>query len=251
MADAAHELRTPLTALHLQMGHAGARAASEAERADAWSSCRRACSAPSGWSSRCSSLARQEPRAARRARAGARSTTLAREVVAEMVPLADARHIDLGLGAARPRQRVRRRGSAAHAAAQPHRQRGALHARRRARGRRGRGGGSADAARAELAVSDDGPGMPPEERERVFDRFYRRAGTAPPGSGLGLAIVKAIADAHGATLTLTERSRRPGAGRGRAVPFPAARLAGCRAWRGRREGLSAPASAGSSPRSRR
>jgi signal transduction histidine kinase len=53
-------------------------------------------------------------------------------------------------------------------------------------------------------VGDSGPGIPPEERARVFDRFYRRAGTAPPGSGLGLAIVKAIADAHGATLTLTE-----------------------------------------------
>jgi len=51
-------------------------------------------------------------------------------------------------------------------------------------------------------VTDSGPGIPPEERARVFDRFYRRAGTAPPGSGLGLAIVKAIADAHGATLAL-------------------------------------------------
>jgi two-component system OmpR family sensor kinase len=64
-------------------------------------------------------------------------------------------------------------------------------------------GGSAEAPRAQLAVTDSGPGIPPEERSRVFDRFYRRAGTAPPGSGLGLAIVKAIADGHGATLTLT------------------------------------------------
>ncbi|MGH8304099.1 MAG: sensor histidine kinase, partial [Steroidobacteraceae bacterium] len=63
-------------------------------------------------------------------------------------------------------------------------------------------GGSAAAPRALLTVSDSGPGIPPEERARVFDRFYRRAGTTPPGSGLGLAIVKAIADAHGATLAL-------------------------------------------------
>ena len=58
------------------------------------------------------------------------------------------------------------------------------------------------AAGARLAVSDDGPGIDAAERARVFDRFYRRPGTVPPGSGLGLAIVKAIADAHGATVTL-------------------------------------------------
>jgi signal transduction histidine kinase len=53
----------------------------------------------------------------------------------------------------------------------------------------------------------------------VLDRFYRRAGTAPPGSGLGLAIVKAIADAHGATLELGDGP----AGKGLAVSvfFPA------------------------------
>jgi two-component system, OmpR family, sensor kinase len=53
-----------------------------------------------------------------------------------------------------------------------------------------------------LRVADNGPGIPPEERSRVLDRFYRRPGTAPPGSGLGMAIVKAIADTHDATLTL-------------------------------------------------
>jgi len=60
------------------------------------------------------------------------------------------------------------------------------------------------AAGARLVVTDDGPGIRPEERARVFDRFYRRAGTVPPGSGLGLAIVKAIADAHGAAVQLSE-----------------------------------------------
>jgi len=61
-----------------------------------------------------------------------------------------------------------------------------------------------------IEVRDRGCGISPEERERVFDRFYR-ADTArtKPGSGLGLAIVKEIAILHSATVTITER---PGGG---------------------------------------
>jgi signal transduction histidine kinase len=70
-----------------------------------------------------------------------------------------------------------------------------------------RGLGTADGAA--ISVCDTGPGIPPEERTRVLERFHR--GTAAqasgqPGSGLGLAIVKAIADAHGASLSLGERA---------------------------------------------
>src|SRR5205814_582135 len=61
-----------------------------------------------------------------------------------------------------------------------------------------------DTRGARLTVSDDGAGIPPAERERVFDRFYRRAGTAPAGSGLGLSIVKTIAESHGASISLAE-----------------------------------------------
>lgn len=53
-----------------------------------------------------------------------------------------------------------------------------------------------------LVVEDDGPGIPVEERERVFERFYRVLGSDVEGSGLGLAIVKEIATAHEATATL-------------------------------------------------
>jgi two-component system OmpR family sensor kinase len=53
-----------------------------------------------------------------------------------------------------------------------------------------------------LEVVDTGPGIPPEARERVFDRFYRRLGTEAPGSGLGLAIVKGIAERHQAKVAL-------------------------------------------------
>jgi signal transduction histidine kinase len=55
---------------------------------------------------------------------------------------------------------------------------------------------------AVLQVDDAGPGIPPAERERVFDRFYRRDPGADTGSGLGLAIVRSIADRHGTQVML-------------------------------------------------
>ena len=55
-----------------------------------------------------------------------------------------------------------------------------------------------------LWVADDGPGIPPEDRERVFDRFARGGGRQrTAGAGLGLAIVRAIAEAHGGTVRLS------------------------------------------------
>jgi signal transduction histidine kinase len=53
-----------------------------------------------------------------------------------------------------------------------------------------------------LQVDDAGPGIPAEDRERVFDRFYRRASGDETGSGLGLAIVRSIAERHRAAVTL-------------------------------------------------
>ncbi|MGH8218679.1 MAG: sensor histidine kinase N-terminal domain-containing protein [Steroidobacteraceae bacterium] len=52
------------------------------------------------------------------------------------------------------------------------------------------------APRPSLAVEDDGPGVPESERERVFERFYRIAGSEADGCGLGLAIVREIATLH-------------------------------------------------------
>jgi two-component system sensor histidine kinase MprB len=61
-----------------------------------------------------------------------------------------------------------------------------------------------------LEVADRGPGVPPEERARVFDRFYRTiAARSHPGSGLGLSIVRQIADVHGGVVSLLPR---PGGG---------------------------------------
>jgi two-component system, OmpR family, sensor kinase len=64
----------------------------------------------------------------------------------------------------------------------------------------------ADDGYAVLTVEDDGPGIPPRIRQRVFERFVRSG----RGSGLGLAIVRAVAESHGGTVAL----ERPASGRG-------------------------------------
>src|SRR5262249_12393431 len=58
---------------------------------------------------------------------------------------------------------------------------------------------SVDGAEASLVVEDGGPGVPPEDVERIFDSFYRspEARAAGPGFGLGLPLLKRIAHAHG------------------------------------------------------
>jgi two-component system sensor histidine kinase MprB len=62
-----------------------------------------------------------------------------------------------------------------------------------------------DAAHAELIVSDEGPGITPEERGLVFERFYRSTSArAMPGSGLGLAIVKQVVVKHGGVIRIGE-----------------------------------------------
>lgn len=53
-----------------------------------------------------------------------------------------------------------------------------------------------------LEVDDSGPGIPPDDRERVFDRFYRRENAPAGGSGLGLAIVRSVAERCGAKIEL-------------------------------------------------
>jgi two-component system sensor histidine kinase MprB len=61
----------------------------------------------------------------------------------------------------------------------------------------------ADPGHAELFVADEGPGIPPQERELVFERFYRsESARALPGSGLGLAIVKHVVVKHGGALRI-------------------------------------------------
>ena len=59
-------------------------------------------------------------------------------------------------------------------------------------------------------MSDNGPGIPEQERNNVLERFYRPLGTQASGSGLGLSIVKRIAEVHDASLHMAATN----AGRG-------------------------------------
>lgn len=76
--------------------------------------------------------------------------------------------------------------------------------------------------RARIEVWNTGPGIDEDERERVFERFYRGRGAEGedrPGSGLGLALARAIAEAHGARIWTEPR---PGGGTSMVLDWPAA-----------------------------
>ena len=77
-----------------------------------------------------------------------------------------------------------------------------------------------------LQVEDTGPGVPPEERELVFQPFYRALGTGADGAGLGLPIVQEIARQHGAEVVLDDaQPQRQPCGALFSVRFPALRKA--------------------------
>lgn len=72
-----------------------------------------------------------------------------------------------------------------------------------------------------LRVEDDGPGIPPQEADKVTERFYRIQGTPGEGCGLGLAIVREIAELHGATLRIGSSTAEHGARIELGFPSPA------------------------------
>lgn len=198
IADAAHELRTPLTALQLQV-QLTERARSEAERTQALADLRHGLLRASHVVQQLLTLARQEPGTSERAFAPVNLDELARLAVAEQLPLAEARNIDLGIGHGDANAIVEGDADALRSLFSNLLDNAIRYT---------PSGGRVDvdvhraADSVWLRVCDTGPGIPPDERKRVFDRFYRSEGTSEPGSGLGLAIVKTIADRHRARVAL-------------------------------------------------
>lgn len=206
VADAAHELRTPLAALRLQ--------AQSLDRADTPEARRVAVARLTAGIDRATRLVEQLLVLARQEAAapGAASSRpvdladLARRTVADLAGVAAAKGVDLGVQQADP----------ASVAGQPDALQILLRNLVDNAIKYTPPGGTADisvlaeAGNIVVQVEDSGPGIPPDERERVFDRFYRVAGSEAAGSGLGLAIIKAIAERHGATLTLGRSERLHG-----------------------------------------
>ncbi|HEY7761083.1 MAG TPA: ATP-binding protein [Burkholderiales bacterium] len=199
VADAAHELRTPLTALQLQVQLAR-RARNDEERATAFTNLEAGLKRATHLVQQLLTLARQEPEAADEPPVAVDFAALAAQVVGEYATLAARRGIDLGLAHA----------DAASVFGHESSLRALLANLVDNAIRYTPAGGQVDVAlrragdRAVLTVRDTGPGIPAEERDRVFDRFYRRESGGVDGSGLGLAIVKAIAERHAATIALED-----------------------------------------------
>ena len=197
IADAAHELRSPLTALKLQLDLAR-RAPDDASRAAALHELASGMERLRHLVEQLLALARAEPGGAEAAFADTDLSEAARQGAADVVALASSRAVEMELDAPQP-VTVRADPAALRMLA-----RNLIDNAVRYAGNHGRVHVQvvAEAGDAVLRVDDSGPGIPADERTRVFDRFYRRDSGETTGSGLGLAIVRAIAERHGARVEL-------------------------------------------------
>jgi two-component system OmpR family sensor kinase len=203
VADAAHELRSPVAALALQV-QLVERAQGEAARAAALADLKLGILRCGRLVRQLLDLARLEPGVATEPPGAVDVAEVVREVIGSFAVRADSQGVDLGADA--PRQALVT-GSASelrslvanlvdNALRYAPRDSAVTVSLREADGT------------VELVVEDAGPGIPPEQRERVLRRFQRLDGDPTSGSGLGLPIAKAIAERHRGELVLA--AARPG-----------------------------------------
>ena len=205
VADAAHELRTPLTAVKLQV-RILERSDNKEERTEALVSLKSGVDRAAHLAGQLLMLARVEPDAPPVPLKEVSLNLLVREIITEQSRIAVDKGIDLGFSNDVPvavfgeldalRAMISNLVDNAIRYTLPN--------------------GTVDVAvrqsknGATIDVIDNGPGIPPEERLRVFDRFYRRQSTGGTGSGLGLAIVKSALTRHGGTITLDDTTTGKG-----------------------------------------
>jgi two-component system OmpR family sensor kinase len=216
VADAAHELRTPLTALSLQAELVDQSQDSD-EKNEAVRKLRFGIGRASHLVSQLLTLARQEPDA-QRPFSRLDLAAIARQVVGEFAPMADSKGIDLGIGGDRSafvngdEEALRILvGNLVDNAIRYTPEGGKVDVTLNYEG------GSVI-----LKVEDTGPGIPIEERERIFERFHRISGNEVQGSGLGLAIVKQVVQRHRAIVEV--ETGKNGIGTIFSIKFPAASL---------------------------
>ena len=197
-SDAAHELRTPITALKLQLTLIE-QANSVAEREVAIQNLRNGINRSEQLVSQLLTLARIEPNSQAKEVQQISMLGLIKESIESLLPLAHEKYIDLGLNTSEefvilgvgPEIAVLINNIVDNAI--------------RYTPINGKIDISlfSESQNIILEVNDSGPGIPPNEFERVFERFYREDNKSISGSGLGLSIVKEIATQHGANIQLS------------------------------------------------
>lgn len=206
LADAAHELRTPITALRLQL-QLLQRSPDEASRVGALGELGAGIDRSQHLVEQLLQVSRSEPDVESMRLEPIDLGALARSVVGNFAARADACGVDLGVNAA---ANVIVTGDLQQLTVLLNNL--VDNALRYAPGTEVNVEALAEAGRPILRVVDRGPGIPPKERQRVFDRFFRGAAGSndPAGSGLGLAIVESITKQHGARIQLDDDPRHTG-----------------------------------------
>ncbi len=196
-ADAAHELRTPLTALNLQVQLAE-RAASDEDRSRAFEKLRQGLRRSARLVQQLLTMARLEPEAAAAAPTRVDIGKLLTSVIDDLRPLAAERRIRVSASASSDCIVAGNEDSLrilfsnlVDNAIRYTPEGGTVSAVVRC-----------DAADVEATLEDNGPGIPEDERARVFDRFYRGPTATATGTGLGLAIVSQVVEMHRGSVAL-------------------------------------------------
>jgi two-component system, OmpR family, sensor kinase len=197
-SDAAHELRTPLTAIKLQLQLAQ-RAKTDEARNKALSRLNDGITRATRLVQQLLTLARLDPDSSKKPVSTVRLDELAQSVCEDMEPIAAQKDIRItacaqfaateGMEDAIRLMMTNLTDNAVRYTPEG----GRIEIRTRM-----------EDGSAVIEVCDSGPGIPPAERSRVFDRFYRALGTKTQGTGLGLAIVKRIIDIHRGTIAIDD-----------------------------------------------
>jgi len=199
-ADAAHELRTPLAALKTQ-AEVALRAQEDRSRTEALRQVINGVDRAGHLVQQLLTLARIDPDSWHGGRGVFNLREMAADTIAELTPHALVKHIDLGLQESAEAVKVTGDVGMVQLLV-----RNLVDNAIKYTPEQGTVTVSIERQRDKicLAVDDSGPGIPREDRERVFERFYRRLGTGAAGSGLGLSIVRRIAELHEAGIDLLD-----------------------------------------------